>query len=175
MNQRWVDCGWKSRNVRWRGGGADEEEEEGRRWRGSSWGIESVSMLIALIWRGWWTEDSTSALIQAHFPRSQLLDSQLSPPKIPERHRLKLWGYDSAFCCYFTAFYLHLMCASCTKGWFLEWSDIKNCLILENKLRQGYLSFYEWNSTYQSGERLCCYWKCRLYCIIGGIPGETHG
>ena len=33
-------------------GGADEEEEEGRRWRGSSWGIESVSMLIALIWRG---------------------------------------------------------------------------------------------------------------------------
>lgn len=32
--------------------GADEEEEYGRRWRGSCWGIESVSMLIALIWRG---------------------------------------------------------------------------------------------------------------------------
>lgn len=32
--------------------GTDEAEEEGRGWRGSWWGIESVSMLIALIWRG---------------------------------------------------------------------------------------------------------------------------
>lgn len=79
--------------------GADEEDEEGRGWRGSCWGIESVSMLIALVWRGWWTEDSTSALIQAHFPRSQLLDSQLSPPKNPERLWIELWGSDAVFCC----------------------------------------------------------------------------
>lgn len=32
--------------------GTDEEEEEGRGWRGSCWGMESVSMLIALVWRG---------------------------------------------------------------------------------------------------------------------------
>lgn len=30
-------------------GGTEEEEEEGRGWRGSCWGMESVSMLIALI------------------------------------------------------------------------------------------------------------------------------
>lgn len=82
MNQRGPDWGWKRWNVWWREAGA--------------WGKESASMLIALIWRGWWTEDSTSALIQAHFPRTQLSDSQLSPPKNPERHRLKLQGYDAA-------------------------------------------------------------------------------
>ena len=126
MNPRGVDWRWEMKCVLERG--ADEEEEEGQGWRGSCWGIELVSMLIALIWRGWWTEDSTSALIQPHFPRSQLLDSQLSPPKNPESHWLKLWGYDAAFpslllsVCQFFFFF--------RDGADLERSDIKDCLIL---------------------------------------------
>lgn len=113
--------------------GTDEKEEQGRRWRGSCWGIESVSMLIALIWRGWWTEDSTSALIQAHFPRSQLLDSQLSSPKKPERlaKTLRVW------CCFLllTAFIsIWRVLVSSQSG-----TATRTVLFSQNNLCQGYL------------------------------------
>lgn len=61
--------------------------------------------------RRWWTEDSSSALIQAHFPRTQLADSQLSPPE--KREEISKKKKEPATetlrvpCCFSAAAYLN--------------------------------------------------------------------
>lgn len=125
-NQQGPDWGWKRWNAWWREAGAR--------------GKESVLMLIALIWRGWWTEDSTSALIQAHFPRTQLPDSQLSPPKTQ-----KGTGQSSKGTVVLSAAVLLLSPSDvcwflCRKG--LEWNNVKTCLFFKKQLVPRLFRFY---------------------------------
>lgn len=77
---------------------------------------ERNTSLIALIWRGWWTEHSTSALTLAHYPHTQLPDSQLSlqkekrKKKKTDRHLLLVQETDAAFCCFVPTWCLPLLC-----------------------------------------------------------------